>query len=135
MTVFQFIYISLLSTTAMSLFSLLLGAFLGKPMLEPYWLNAVILHKKTIKHGLGWILHYTAGLGFLYILMGLEPWLTSLPAFNMLWAGLLEGLMGIGMWQVLFWLAHKPENLPLLTYYINLLIAHIVFAAVALSMF
>ena len=135
MTVFQFIYISLLSTTAMSLFSLLLGKILGKPMLEPYWLNAVVLHKKTAKHVLGWVLHYAAGLGFLYLLIVLKTWLPPLPTLNRLSAGLLEGILGIGMWQLLFWLTHKPNNLPLLTYYINLLLAHIVFATVALSMF
>ena len=135
MTVFQFIYISLLSTTAMSLFSLLLGKILGKPMLEPYWLNAVVLHKKTVKHALGWVFHYAAGLVFLYLLIGLEPWFTQLPALNRLCTGLLEGILGIVMWQLLFWLTHKPENLPLYTYYINLLLAHIVFATVALSMF
>ena len=134
MTVFQFVYISLLSTTAMSLFSLLLGKILGTPMLEPYWLNAVILHKKTARHGLGWLLHYAAGLLFLYLLILLEPCFIQLPPLNTLLTGLLEGMVGIAMWELLFGLRHKPESLPLLTYYVNLLLAHIVFTTVALSL-
>lgn len=135
MTVFQYIYISLLSTTAMSLFSLLLGKILGKPMLEPYWLNAVFLHKKTTKHVLGWVLHYAAGLVFLYLIIVLEPWFTPLSTINRLCTGLLEGVLGVGMWQLLFCLTHKPEDLHVYSYYINLLLAHIMFATVALSMF
>ena len=85
-------------------------------------------------HPLGWGLHYLAGIAFVasYWLIWNRA-LKKPSALKILTVGALSGGAGIAVWKLLFTQHHNPPRNYRYGYYKQLLIAHIVFSAFALS--
>lgn len=128
------LWVTLISTVCMTVISIVLTFILKNNLIEPYWLNTVLFKKKQNLFIPGWILHYITGIGFLYLLHFILPFLGDHLILNALISGIIEGILGIVLWHILFKITFKPHDIKLIYYYPNLVLAHIVFNYVAISM-
>jgi|GEM_PF-319719 len=130
---------ALAGTTAMTIFSYAISASFRKLYKEPLLLQFVIsrlgiqLNGNTLKV-LAWAIHYAIGIffaiGYHYavaILQPDNPWLTAA-----LFGGII-GILGIIGWKTMFALSGKPRQTDAGGYYAQLFIAHVIFAAVVVS--
>ena len=132
MHIISVLKIALISTITMTAFSYLVTLLVKKNLIEPYWLNVVLFKSKMAFRPLGWVLHYVTGIGFLYLQLFILKLLSEGFLINGFIIGVLEGLLGILMWHILFKICFKPKELKLSWYYLNLLGAHLVFCYTAL---
>ncbi|WP_051935726.1 hypothetical protein [Salegentibacter sp. Hel_I_6] len=140
------IFISgVIATTVMTIFSYVVSHFKSKQFREPELLNALISRSEIIKlkisknNILGWIIHFMIGWFFVF-------------AFSFIWEftnffagilsgsilGLLVGVIGIFGWKLMFKLNRNPPNIDFSQFYLQLIIAHILFgisAALVISYF
>lgn len=77
----------------------------------------------------GWTLHYLIGLIFVVIFHVLWQW----GLYNITWLtgliyGIVIGIIGIGGWVVMFILSNYKPRIDFKGYYLQLFIAHLVFA-------
>lgn len=124
---------TLTATSLMTLFSYVVSWMFGQPFKEPLLLaillNNLHLADNTINRVLGWILHYLLGLVFV---IGFEFIINAgwggINADTAMVYGASIGLIGIIGWQVMFNLSNKKPSMDYIGYYMQLFIAHIVFA-------
>jgi hypothetical protein len=124
---------TLVATSLMTAFSYLISEAFRKLYKEPVLLQFLMTRfhfnlspaGKTIT---GWFIHYTIGLLFViawYILWKLGvielTWLSGIIY------GCVIGLIGIGGWVFMFTLADYKPKIDFKGYYLQLLVAHIVF--------
>ncbi|MAN58227.1 MAG: hypothetical protein CMC08_00140 [Flavobacteriaceae bacterium] len=127
-----------LVTLAMTLFSYLISFIRGKEFREPELLTVLIYRYFEMPplRGLanlpGWILHLVIGYLFLALYNGffflneIEP----TPGFTLM-VGFALGVLGILGWKVIFTLHPNPPDIKFTEFYIQLLMAHIIFAFTA----
>lgn len=135
MFIFKLIITTFLATSVMSGFSYLMAALTGKQFKEPQLLNALVRNSKHLplwpqqQSVLGWVLHYS--IGVLFILLLFLPWLFGFwPAG---WVaggvmGLFLGGLGILGWHGMFLLHSNPPGVHLRHFYLQLIVAHVLFA-------
>ncbi|NJN27688.1 MAG: hypothetical protein HC819_17830 [Cyclobacteriaceae bacterium] len=125
------INMSLVATTGMTLVSYMLSEIKKEKFLEPLLLNQVLFpHDKKghAHHVAGYGLHWLIGLGFssIYKVM----WRHSLikpKTKNSLIMGFTNGLVGVAGWHFIFFFRHFPPKVKLKQYYLQLIVAHMVF--------
>lgn len=140
MFVLKIVTSGILGTLLMTLFSYVCGQLFSKEFGEPKLLNALLYrasnHKnKTVTHALlGWILHLCIGIVFAFFLYSYFEWKNrfgwreSLPNLYMAAIlGFLLGLLGVMGWTVLLKIHHSPPKIELPEFYIQLVVAHIIF--------
>lgn len=126
---------SLAATALMSAFSYIVSAAFGALFKEPVLLDWV-LRKSGLKAGgrwhaaLGWLLHFVFGLLFVLAYDVIWRWKgVTLP--NTLALGAIGGIVGIAGWMLLFRIPRERPRIPLRQYYLQLFLAHVVFAGTA----
>ncbi|WP_121666537.1 hypothetical protein [Mesonia aquimarina] len=131
---FNIVFIGILATSAMTLFSFLYEEINSGKFKEPHLLNSLIRHSSSIplspfkNNWLGWFVHYFIGLVFVitfelvvfYDILEFSVW-------NSLLYGIVIGVIGIIGWNTMFVLNTKPSNLKPKHYYKHLIGAHAVF--------
>ena len=130
---------SVYSTFFMTVFSYICGYITGHQFREPELLNqlvktSVIPLKPNKKNILGWMIHLGFGVIFGVILK--LSWsyfnFSSIIGFSII-AGIIAGMMGVLGWQVMFRLNPRPPKIQLRKFYLQLVIAHIIFTFTFIS--
>lgn len=134
MEVFTILISGLVATTVMTLFSYVVSNFKAKQFREPELLNSLISRSEIIelkpskKHFLGWIIHYLIGwffvVGFSFIW---EYTQFSADIISGAVLGMAAGIIGIFGWIMMFKLNQNPPEIDFSQFYIQLIIAHILF--------
>jgi hypothetical protein len=138
---------SIAGTLFMSLYMALIGKLRGreKTMDVPKILGSMLLNEKgpgnkpsaSPKARLtGIIAHYSVGI--LFALIYLLLWHFGIGKPDMKWAlifGFVSGIFGIMVWRVFIALHPHPPDIPLKSYLVHLVIAHVVFAAVTVFVY
>lgn len=128
---------SLIATSLMTAFSYILSHQFNTLFKEPVLLGYILKNIRldfgtTALIKFGWILHYIIGLTFVIIYHFL--WDYDYVAYSYSAAfllGLGSGIVGIAGWYIIFQItSHKPK-IPFKAYYLQLLIAHIIFGITA----
>jgi hypothetical protein len=122
---------SLISTTAMTLFSCIMSINKKQTFIEPLVLNKLLFPKKKNSrrhHILGYIGHFSVGLLFssVYKLTWERSPVSEIEK-NSGTMGLINGLAGISGWHIFFLANPDPPKVPLKKYYLQLLAAHVIF--------
>lgn len=134
MGVYNILISGLVATTEMTLFSYVVSNFKSKQFREPELLNSLISSSEFIElkpsknHLLGWIIHYL--IGWFFVLVFSLIWeYTQFSATITSGAilGLAAGIIGIFSWKIFFKLNQNPPEIDFSQFYIQLIIAHILF--------
>lgn len=124
----------IVATTVMTTFSYVLANITKKEFREPELLNDLLSRsnlyrlKLSKKSAAGWILHYL--IGWMFVILIEAAWLTELVEASVLSGallGFLGGVIGIFGWKILFWINNNPPKISWSDYYIQLVIAHVLF--------
>ena len=122
------------ATSLMTVFSYSYSAIRKKQYREPDLLNILLSRLYfgktfTITHSSpGWIIHYFIGLLFIVAYFLLWNVLEIEPSLlNCFILGALSGVLGIVGWGIVFRLHPYPPTINYREFYLQLLIAHIVF--------
>ncbi|WP_432221930.1 hypothetical protein ACRASX_15775 [Flavobacterium sp. TMP13] len=139
MEILQIIIITLLATTAMTLFSYFVSWTFDKNYKEPVLLEFLMVAfkfeiPKQFKVIISWILHYCIGLLFV-VLFYLPIWL-QLKIYNVniisgLLFGCIIGFIGIMAWQFMFAISPKRPPTNRKGFLLQLFFAHIIFGLTA----
>ena len=132
---------SILATSAMTAFSYAVSAsfrdLYKEPVLLSYLLSELQINispeKKNI---LGWILHYV--IGVIFVLIYHFMWKHNI--LDLSWPvsillGTISGFLGIISWFFMFKFTHFTPNIDFKGYYLQLLLAHIIFGIVAFMVY
>jgi hypothetical protein len=130
----QYILISCVSTSCMTLFSYGMAAVFRQQFREPKLLNILAIRLKILNassgknHPVGWVIHYVIGVLF----VALIEWIRETAGFSPLplyyiVAGTSCGLIGVVMWFITFRIHPNPPKLRYRAFYIQLILAHITF--------
>lgn len=135
MELIKIITAGLVGTLMMTLFSYVCGYLLSQEFGEPRLLNK-LLNRSPWSHTdieedspLGWGLHIAIGIVFAWIMYVYFVWTDTAPTWpigGVLGFGL--GVLGILGWEILLILHPAPPKLALPDFYLQLVVAHIVFA-------
>lgn len=139
MRILQIIIATLAATSAMTMFSYLLSEVLKKQFKEPVLLAdglaSLNLFADTKQRQIAaWGLHYTIGLIFII-------------AYDIIWNntsidptwfcgvlfGIISGIIGILGWKLIFRMLPKIVRISFNAYFLQLFLAHVVFALVAVA--
>lgn len=127
------ILISALATLSMTAFSYLCSYLTGNQFKEPellqQLLNSSRLPVNSTNNFLGWLLHFLLGVVFAASLV----FTRSYFSFYTTWifaiiAGAIAGIIGIIGWHGMFLLNPKPPKISMKKFYLQLIIAHIIFS-------
>jgi len=120
-----------LATAGMTLFSYLLSIKKKEKFLEPLALNQLVYpkdKKDQAHHVLGYGLHYLVGLFFSFFYLHLfNKKIISPNGWNFTWMGFLNGLIGSLGWYITLKLHNNPPKLKLGKYFLQLIVAHVIF--------
>lgn len=128
---------ALAGTTAMTMFSYGVSDTQNKQFREPEILAKLIrrlfhAQDKTTARAEGWALHYVVGTGFAFAYDQLFKHRKLNPDFPTgIMLGATSGLIGIFAWNMALKIHPNPPKLELKRYLGHLLIAHILYGAVA----
>lgn len=131
-----------LATAIMTAFSYVLANIQSEQFREPELLNSLISRSETIKlnpsknHLVGWLLHFIIGWIFAaiyFLICAFTPVETGIISGSVF--GLIAGVAGIIGWKIMFKLNNNPPNIDFSRFYIQLVIAHVIFGAVAALVF
>lgn len=139
--IFQIIIVSIAATSTMRLFSYAASAsyreFYKEHLLLTYLLqNSKINLSNASKNTLSWLLHY--GIGVVFVTIYHYLWANNiihLTILDGLLLGIISGIIGIIAWMLFFKLLHYKPPLDLSTHYIQLFVAHIIFALTATAVY
>jgi hypothetical protein len=120
----------------MTLFSAIVSKFTKYDFAE-HKVLAKLLKRRIIEEKtsniLGWKGHLLAGVGFAYLNKGLLAKKMIKPEVKPATAvGLMEGLIGIMIWKTAFKLHPNPPKIDLNKFFVQLLLAHVVYALVSI---
>ncbi|SDS74488.1 hypothetical protein SAMN04487764_2950 [Gillisia sp. Hel1_33_143] len=124
---------SFCATLMMTLFSYSFSIFCEHQFKEPELLNQLIKSSKLPfkpkkKSFLGWLVHFIIGLVFAeFTILGWEYFHSISYFVYGLISGIIAGVMGIFGWYLMFKVNPQPPSIHLNKFYIQLVIAHIVF--------
>ena len=128
-------------TSAMTAFSYLASETFRELWKEPVLLNILTSRSSVAleprrKSMFGWFLHYLFGLVF----VACYHWIWSSSYADPTWFcglifGIISGMIGIAGWFFLFKLTEAKPKIKVGKYYLQLFLAHIVFALVVVSVY
>jgi hypothetical protein len=128
----------ILGTSVMTAFSHVLSQRAGENFSEPellaFFYKAFGLPAHRLAGIAGWHLHYTMGVSwtFLYALMLKKGWIKNHRA-TALAVGAASGLAAVACWRRLFSASSRRPRTHTLTFYAQLIPAHILFALMAME--
>lgn len=134
MEILKILIATIVGTGIMTAFSYYVSEKFNKLFKEPVLLNLIIssLGVDLIperKNMLGWIIHFAIGLTFVYCYHFIWEYTDFDPTwFCGLFFGIISGLIGIFSWFFLFQLPPNPPKTHFKKYYLQLFIAHVLFA-------
>ena len=140
MDLLKIIIATLVATSLMTLFSYILSRKLNKQYREPQLLAEIIaqynLFDSKMQHVGGWVLHYCVGLAFVvaYHFIWENTFLDPTWFCGILF-GIVSGIIGIFGWRMIFGIARHIPRIDFRGYFLNLLLAHIVFALGAVAVY
>ena len=141
MHIFTVLFATIGATSAMTLFSYFVSAKWKKQFREPQLLQMIVgQHPKFTDERkqkiAGWFIHYSIGLMFIivYDLIWTNTFLDPTWFCGILF-GIASGVIGIFGWRTIFGLAPRIPRIDFKAYYLHLMIAHIVFALVAVAVY
>lgn len=140
-TIFQVIIVAIAATSTMTLFSYAVSAsfreMYREPVLITYLLTTFKSNLPTVaKNILAWLLHY--GIGVAFVTVYQYFWarnILDLSIFHALLLGIISGIIGIISWTVLFKITSYLPAINYKVYYIQLFIAHVIFALTAAAVY
>ncbi|WP_373055772.1 hypothetical protein [Zunongwangia sp. H14] len=130
------------ATAVMTIFTYICAAVRHSQFKPPELLNQLSSSASTIplkvgkNNVLGWIIHFAIGLAFVLIFewiwnnFSVETSILSGAVF-----GFFAGIVGIGGWKTMFAINTDPPNIELRSFFIQLLVAHILFGITAAVVF
>lgn len=135
--ILQLVFVSIVATSAMTLFSYVMSKSFRELYKEPVLLTFVLTKAKAAlsmqsKTALGWIIHYVIGL--LFVIGYHFLWINDVLTISLLSAlllGAVSGIIGIVSWIFIFKMTDHQPPIDFKGYYIQLFFAHIVFALIA----
>lgn len=136
----KYILAWVVATSLMTGFSYLFYYITKKEAREPFLLNYILVNKfpdvlPFKSHAsMGWILHYILGIVFLLLNILLIN-VFDVDA-SILWGlpfGVFAGVLGLIGWNILFNIAGQLPEINFIIYYLQLLVAHIVFCVSAIA--
>ena len=136
MDIIRAIVAAFAATSVMTLFSYICATARSQQFREPELLNQLISRSATFSlklpenHFAGWIIHYA--IGFIFVLVLSFLWNYTELQISLLTGGILGfllGLVGIGGWKIMFSLNANPPKIELKPFFIQLILAHILFGA------
>jgi len=128
----------IVATSFMTAFSYIVSNIREKQFREPEILNELLSRSDLFRLKLkktssaGWILHYL--IGWMFVILFEVVWQLKLIPFSILYGallGLIAGIIGIAGWQIMFWMNKNSPKITWNEYYLQLLIAHIIFGTIA----
>lgn len=134
MNLFLIFISGLIATSLMTLFSYIWSWIKDSKFKEPQLLNLLIKSSTIIRlnpgkrNVTGWIIHYI--IGWFFVLCFDFIWRNTalVPSFgNGALLGAIAGLVGITGWKTFFYLNADPPEIEFRKFYLQLIIAHIIF--------
>lgn len=141
MEILKVLLATIAGTSVMTAFSYFLSESFNKLWKEPVLLNLVISKSKIEltperTNIFGWAIHYTIGLAFVLA----YNWIWTTTEVDPTWFcglifGIISGFIGIISWYFLFKLPDEKPKIKFKHYYLQLFIAHILFAFTVISVY
>jgi hypothetical protein len=130
---FAIVLADLAGTLVMTFFSSIVAKVAHSDYIEPHLLNrflALRFHDGLMRHSIGWIIHFLVGLLFIsvYHILWSNEVMTDLPDVATL--GFASGIVGAIGWRIVRHFAPSLQDLWHIKYYIQLVLAHVIFALV-----
>ncbi len=130
------------ATSLMTAFSYLMANLKKNQFREPELLNILLSRARSTSlkipknHPTGWLIHYI--IGCLFVLIFHLLWkFTEIPVS--LWSGaglgFVAGIFGISGWVVFFNTNANPPRIDFRNFYIQLLVAHVLFGITAAAVY
>ncbi len=134
MEIFKILVAGVVATSLMTIFSYGVSIVRSSQFREPQLLNILINRSHIFKieipknSKIGWGIHYF--IGWIFILIydiiwnntQFEPTLTPGIIF-----GFMTGIVGVIGWRILLSLHHDPPHIKWVEYYLQLIVAHVIF--------
>ncbi|KDN55663.1 hypothetical protein [Flavobacterium seoulense] len=132
---------SIVATSVMTIFSYLVSASFRELYKEPVLLSYCISSfnislSDKVKRILSWLIHY--GIGFMFVLGYHLIWeyrIIEKSWLSALILGIISGIIGIASWLSIFKISKYEPNIDFKGYYLQLFIAHVLFALAALPVY
>lgn len=129
-TLIQIIFAAITGTSLMTLFSYFLANATGKQFREPVLLSKLIQPSKgeEVPKVAGWLLHY--GVGIIFVISYHFVWFLEIIDTTLLSGSILgffSGLVAVAGWWGMFYLYPNPPSIDFKWYYVQLIVAHIIF--------
>ena len=135
MTIFSYLLAWVISVGAMTAFSAIMSVMLKCEFREHILLFKLIsnnaLKRKETKDYLilGWLVHFLIGAFFLIIYAVLWEYTSMIHRLlGTIVFGIIIGILGIVGWSILFKLDSNPPEINYNVFYIQLVIAHVIFS-------
>lgn len=135
--IIQSLVVSTLATLAMTIFSYIISWLYKNNFKEPVLLNLMLERSNLIKtsiwraHITGWLIHFFVGLIFVIIFKILTyVFVINLSVLTGFLFGMFAGFTGVGFWHMLFSFHHDPPSINRKIFYLQLIVAHIIFGIV-----
>ncbi len=134
MEIFKILVAGVVATSLMTIFSYGVSIVRSSQFREPQLLNILINRSRLFNFKLsktskvGWGIHYFIGLIFILIYdiiwknTQLQPTLTPGIIF-----GFITGIIGVIGWKIMLSLHNNPPNIKWIEYYLQLIVAHVIF--------
>ncbi len=135
MELLKVIIAGILGTILMTTFSYFFSWLRSRQFREPKLLNMILRRSTTDginpsnNSVIGWIVHFSIGIILMtlfYMFHLIFSYRISL--LSIFFYGLLAGSLSILSWYLMFSLSPNPKKVPLKEFYLQLLVAHILFA-------
>tara|TARA_A100000171_G_scaffold53080_1_gene76413 strand:- start:1066 stop:1500 length:435 start_codon:yes stop_codon:yes gene_type:complete len=134
--------ISLVATLAMTLFSYALSYLTKSKFEEPQLLNLLVSRHKRLKyltsreHIIGWALHFGIGLVFVILFYVVHKLFDVSITYSFgAFFGFIAGIAGVLGWQILLYIHPDPPDFNRKLFFIQLIIAHIIFGLTIITIY
>lgn len=125
---------ALIATSAMTAFSYIYSEIVKKQFREPELLNKLLMswsnsfQNLTKSSLVGWAIHYLVGVFFMLVFYLIWQILNvEATVVSGIIMGFAAGILGVVGWRFTFWIHPNPPKLDFKQYYIQLILAHVVF--------
>jgi len=142
MEFWRIIFAAVTGTAVMTLFSYVMAQIKDDQFREPQLLNALLDSSKSIsahsgrKNVAGWLLHFFIGIAFVFLFSLVWNYSSIRPSWlSAAGFGFIAGIIGILGWETMFKLNPAPPDIQLKKFFVQLLIAHIIFALGAFAIY
>ncbi len=130
----------IVGTVMMTVFSYLISRLRSQQFREPKLLN-MILRRSNHEHMnpsnnsvIGWVVHFSIGIILMtlfyifHLIFSFDISIISIGAY-----GIFAGFLAILSWHIMFYISARPPDISLKEFYIQLFIAHLLFALGAVA--